>query len=108
MLYIGMIIPLIFRNHVKIPLLHLGTPIIVKLLILPFIVTIFLMFVQLPDFIKPIILIQASMPTLTLASVMFAKYAKEEEWAAIATITSTIVAMATIPFILYIGKFTIF
>jgi hypothetical protein len=63
MLYIVMMIPPIFRNHVKIPLLLLGTPIIIKLLILPFIVTIFLMFVQLLDFIKPIILIQASMPS---------------------------------------------
>lgn len=105
MLYIGMMIPPIFKQQYKVQILQIGTPLIVKLLILPFMVTVFLMVVELSNSIKQIILIQASMPTLTLASVMFAKYAKEEEWAALATITSTIVAMATIPFIIFIGKF---
>lgn len=46
--------------------------------------------------------LQAAMPTLTLSTILFAKYSADEEMGTITTILSTLVAFLTIPVMIYL------
>lgn len=105
MLYIGLLIPAIFKYKKKVPALHLGVPITLKLLVMPLIVISLLAFIPLPMDLKQVLTIQASMPVITLASLLFTKYGHDEDFGAMTTIVSTLVSLLTIPIIvLYSSK----
>lgn len=54
--------------------------------------------------IKQGIIIQAAMPTMTIAPVLLARYTQDEEIGVKAAFFSTICAILTIPFIVFLGS----
>ncbi|MGG3449228.1 hypothetical protein ABER98_04845 [Domibacillus aminovorans] len=61
-----------------------------------------MLFLNLELTIVQTVLIQSMMPTLTLASILFAKYSADENVGAITTVLSTLLALLTIPFMIYL------
>ncbi|KKK39840.1 permease [Mesobacillus campisalis] len=77
-------------------------PIGVKLIILPVVTVLAMHYVPLEIEVKQTIIIQSMMPTLTLASILFAKYAADEDFGAVTTILSTLIALFSIPIMIYL------
>ncbi|MBI0580525.1 AEC family transporter [Neobacillus cucumis] len=102
MFYIGMLIMTLQRGKVREKGHHLWIPLMVKLILLPFSVAVFIHFFELNPKIIQTLLIQSMMPTLTLASILFAKYSADEEMGALTTIISTIISLSTIPLMLFL------
>lgn len=102
MFYIGMTVMTLQRSKVSQSSQKIWIPILVKLFILPIVVAIMITFTRLENFIIQTVIIQSMMPTITLASILFAKYSKDEDMGAVTTVISTIVALLTIPLMLYI------
>ncbi|HLR75939.1 MAG TPA: AEC family transporter [Virgibacillus sp.] len=102
MFYIGAIIMSLQRSKVNESSSKIWLPIIVKLIILPISVALMINFIHLEKFIIQTVLIQSMMPTITLASILFAKYSGDEDMGAITTVMSTIVALSTIPLMIYL------
>lgn len=102
MFYIGAIIMTLQRSKVNESTSKIWLPITVKLIILPLSVAFMITFIQLDTFIVQTVLIQSMMPTITLASILFAKYSGDEDMGAMTTVMSTIVALSTIPLMIYL------
>jgi len=102
MFYIGAIVMTLQRSKVNNSSSKIWIPISVKLIILPIFVAIIVNFTRLETFIVQTIIIQSMMPTLTLASILFAKYSGDEDMGAVTTVVSTIAALLTIPLMLYV------
>lgn len=102
MFYIGMIIMSLQRSKVSESTQKIWLPITVKLIILPIVVTVMITMTQLETIIVQTVIIQSMMPTITLASILFAKYSGDEEMGAVTTVVSTIIALLTIPLMLYV------
>ncbi|MDQ0221151.1 hypothetical protein ELQ35_10695 [Peribacillus cavernae] len=103
MLYIGLLIPAFFREKKKVPVRFVSVSLLMKLLIIPLILIAILQIIPVTNDLKLIALIQVSMPTFTLATVLFARYAKDEDTAVATTVYSTIFSLLTIPLIAFIG-----
>ncbi|WP_342514575.1 AEC family transporter [Sporosarcina sp. FSL K6-1522] len=102
MFYIGILVMSIKFSRVKDNGLKVWIPISVKLLMLPALVAVLIGYFQLDMTIVQTVLIQSMMPTLTLASILFAKYSADEDMGAITTVLSTILALLTIPVMIYV------
>ncbi len=99
MLYIGMLIPPLVKAKKLTAVPGMWFPLSFRLLIIP-VLTMIVLSVSFFDLeIKQIVIIQAAMPTFMLATVLFAKYANDEETAVITTIYSTLLSLITIPII---------
>ncbi|PIC63379.1 permease [Sporosarcina sp. P13] len=74
-------------------------PIFSKLVVLPMaaLLIISILPIQMDVMTNKVILIQAMMPSLTLASILFTKYSKDDVFGAFATIMSTLISLVTIP-----------
>lgn len=101
MFYIGILVMTLKVSKVKENGLKIWIPITVKLVILPGVIAILIGFLALKMEIVQTIIIQSMMPTLTLASILFAKYSADEDIGAITTVLATILALFTIPFMIY-------
>jgi predicted permease len=102
MLYIGLMLAQLLRLRPKVRWTLLPTPIVVKLFVLPLIAAYIMKLLSLGTSVTDVVLIQTAMPTMTLASVIFAKCSADEELAAVTTIASTVLSIASIPIILTI------
>lgn len=102
MFYIGILVMTLKVSKVKESGLKVWIPISVKLMMLPALVALLIGYFQLNMTIVQTILIQSMMPTLTLASILFAKYSADEDMGAITTVLATILALLTIPVMIYI------
>lgn len=105
MFYIGVLIMTLRRSKVRESGSQIWIPLSVKLIILPLTVLILIHFYTFNLVINQTILVQSMMPTLTLASILFAKYSADEGLGAITTIVSTIISLSTIPLMLYVVHF---
>lgn len=101
MFFIGAIVSNFQRGQVKMSFFEVTVPIFIKLILLPFIVILFLMNSILSKLMIDIVIIQSMMPALTLSSVLFAKYSKDDKLGAFITILSTFASLLVIPLILY-------
>lgn len=102
MMYIGMLIPSLLKKKGQISIPQLGVPIGCKLILFPVLTAFILQAVSSLDMeITQVILVQSTMPTITLASILFAKCAADEEMGAAATVFSTLVSLSTIPVMVY-------
>jgi predicted permease len=72
-------------------------PLAVKLVVLPVTVACLTLWFSLPHDVARVVLMQSAMPTLTIASILFAKCGADEELAVVTTVISTAVSAATIP-----------
>lgn len=102
MFYIGMLISTLKRDKVRDKGNQLWIPLTVKLILLPLSVAVFIHFFDLNGKMIQTLLVQSMMPTITLASILFAKYSADEEMGALTTIISTIISLSTIPLMLYL------
>lgn len=102
MMYIGMLFPSLLKKKGQISLPQLGLPIVCKLILFPILTAFIFQSVSLDLEITQVILVQSTMPTITLASILFAKCAADEEMGAAATVFSTLVSLTTIPFMVYL------
>lgn len=102
MFYIGILIMTLKQSQIKTIGNKVWLPISIKLIILPVLAAAILFTIGLENLILQTILIQTMMPTLTLASILFAKYSADEEFGAFTTVLSTILAILTIPFMVFV------
>ncbi|MCK9912481.1 hypothetical protein MXD81_25220, partial [Microbacteriaceae bacterium K1510] len=54
--------------------------------------------------IARIAMVQVAMPTIAMASILFARYAADEEMGAMTTVFSTLIGLATIPAVVLVGS----
>lgn len=102
MLYIGFLIMNLKSANVKKVRSTLWLPLSIKLIVLPFIVAVFLSFIVLDRTMSQSIIIQAMMPTLTLSSVLFAKYSADAEGGALTTVVSILLGLLTVPMMIMV------
>ncbi|MEK3936361.1 AEC family transporter [Sporosarcina sp. FSL W7-1349] len=102
MFYIGVLIMTVRRSKVREVGSKVMLPIFVKLILLPVFAAILMYFIRVEPLVIQTILIQSMMPTLTLASILFAKYSADEDMGALTTVLSTIFALTTIPLMIYL------
>ncbi|WP_240470240.1 AEC family transporter [Brevibacillus laterosporus] len=107
MLYIGLLIPdlLVRKQQTAQALPILSLSMLVKLFLYPVIVAGLLWRFHLATEISQVTLVMAAMPTMTLAPMLFAKYAADEDLGAMATVSSTIISFVTIPLVVMLGQF---
>ncbi|WP_257348997.1 AEC family transporter [Pseudalkalibacillus decolorationis] len=104
MLYIGILIRMMLKEKGAMSISRLKVPILLKLIIFPILTIVLVMFTNLSMMVKQVIIIQAAMPTMTIAPVLLARYAQDEEIGVKATVFSTIFAILTVPFIVFLGS----
>ncbi|WP_027415932.1 AEC family transporter [Aneurinibacillus terranovensis] len=102
MIYIGMLIPSLLRKK-SASIRQIGMPLIMKLLIFPVVIALLVHIVPLHKEITQVVIVQSTMPTISLASILFARYSADEEYGAMATVFSTLLSMMTIPFMIAVG-----
>jgi len=102
MFYIGTIIMNLQRSRVSNATRQMWIPLVVKLFIVPLSVAFFVLLFHVDVVVIQTIVIQSMMPTITLASILFAKFSADEEMGAMTTVVSTIIALMTIPLMIYI------
>ncbi len=107
MMYIGMLIPALLQNKRRVPLPLLGMPIVVKLFVFPLVTAVLLSVLAIDSEITRIVMIQVAMPTIAVASILFARYAGDEEMGAMTTVFSTLIALLTIPAVVLVGSMII-
>jgi malate permease and related proteins len=104
MIYIGILIRMMLKQKKAMSISNLTVPILLKLIIFPIITILLVSFTNFSLLMKQIIIIQAAMPTMTFAPVLFARYTQDEEIGAKAAVFSTICAILTVPFIVFLGS----
>lgn len=104
MMYIGMLLPLFLRNKPQVSLPILGMPLVFKLFVFPMLAAFLLSLFSMDAEISSITLIQVAMPTLTMASILFGRYAADEEMGAMTTVCSTLLALVSIPAVVIMGN----
>lgn len=104
MLYIGMLIPVLMNNRKRVTLPMLGLPLAMKLVIFPLITAGLLLFLDMDQKLAHVALIQTAMPTIAMASILFARYAADEEMGAMTTVFSTLLGLLTIPTVIILGN----
>jgi predicted permease len=104
MIYIGMLIPTLLRNKKRVPIQVLGLPLTLKLFVYPMCAAALLVVFTLESEISQIVIIQTAMPTIAMASILFARYAADEEMGAMTTVFSTLLALITIPAVVMMGN----
>lgn len=100
MFYIGIMTMTLIQsssNSIRKSRSTLWLPITVKLILMPILAVLIGKALSLDEILLQTFLIQAAMPTLTLSSILFAKYSADEEIGIVTTIISTIAALFTIP-----------
>ncbi|RSK33723.1 AEC family transporter [Bhargavaea beijingensis] len=106
MFYIGIMIMSLFQQRSSGRLAGsrntLWLPVTVKLVLLPVFAVLIGIGLSVDRLVLQTLLIQSAMPTLTLSSILFAKYSADEEMGAFVTICSTAAALLTIPGMIYL------
>jgi predicted permease len=97
MLYTGLLLAQLFRQKPKLRPGLLPMPAVVKLVALPAAVAGLVHALSVDADIAQVVITQSAMPTLTIASVIFAKCSADEELAAIVTAVTTVLSVAVIP-----------
>ncbi|UOE62934.1 AEC family transporter [Priestia filamentosa] len=104
MLYIGILIRMMITQKGALSISKLTMPISLKLIVFPTLTIVLVVFTNFSMMVKQVIIIQAAMPTMTIAPVLLARYAQDEEMGVKAAVFSTICAILTVPFIVFLGS----
>ncbi len=104
MLYIGILIRMMLKQRGTMSISRLTVPILLKLIIFPILTIVVVVFTNFSMMMKQVIIIQVAMPTMTIAPVLLARYTQDEEIGVKAAVYSTICAILTVPFIVFIGS----
>lgn len=104
MLYIGILIRMMLKQKGTMSISRLTGPILLKLIIFPILTIVVVVFTNFSMMMKQVIIIQVAMPTMTIAPVLLARYTQDEEIGVKAAVYSTICAILTVPFIVFLGS----
>lgn len=102
MFYIGVLVMTLKKGSIRNTPIIIVIPIFVKLILLPVVAIPLLLLFSIEGIAFQTMLVQSMMPTLTLASILFSKYDADEEFGAVATVLATILALVTIPSLVYL------
>lgn len=102
MFYIGGLISTMEKTEIKRTKKIIWLPLTIKLFILPFVAIIVINIFSMQGILASLILIQSMMPSITLASILFSKYQRDDGYGAIVTMTSTVLSLPLIPFMYYV------
>ncbi|MDW0117482.1 AEC family transporter [Sporosarcina thermotolerans] len=102
MIYIGLLIATLSKKKKAISLRFISISLLMKLLVFPLMMIIVLQVIPITEDLKLVALVQVSMPTFMLATILFARYDHDEETAVMTTVYSTMFSLITIPLIVYI------
>lgn len=103
MLYIGLLIATFFKKKKVFSVRFISISLLMKLLVFPSIMIVVLQVIPVTEDLKLVTLVQLSMPTFMLATILFARYDQDEEKAVMTTVYSTIFSLITIPLIVYLA-----
>ncbi|WP_340373329.1 AEC family transporter [Peribacillus sp. FSL E2-0218] len=102
MFYIGLLIMSITKSQFLSAKSKIFIPAAIKLVVLPLVVFALIKMMEMDRLLSETLLIQAMMPALTLAPILFGKYGANDKLGAITTIITTIISMISIPLFLFI------
>ncbi|MBP6345618.1 MAG: AEC family transporter [Neisseriaceae bacterium] len=103
MIYIGLLVPGMWPKIRAMPKRQFTVPLLFKLFGVPALAMLMVSVLDLDLTLAQVILVQATMPTIALASIVFHKYGGDVDLAASTTIVSTLLALATIPIMVWLG-----
>ncbi len=104
MIYIGFLIPDMWKRLPALSLRRLAPPITFKLLFLPLATMGIILFIPALDgMLKNVLIVQMAMPTFTLASVLFERYDADVNFGIAVTTLSILLSIITIPLMIYIA-----
>lgn len=109
MIYIGMLVHVVLKDKCLKINRTLLIPVATKLLFVPLLGFLIISLISLDGSIATIFLLQTAMPTITTASIIFAKYSLKpnveiENLAAMVTVVSTLLSVLSIPLIMYVFR----
>ncbi|MGO4889751.1 AEC family transporter [Anaerobacillus sp. MEB173] len=104
MLYIGILIQVMLKKRGAMSISQLTLPLLLKLIFFPALTIVLVSLTNFSVLMKQVIIIQAAMPTMAIAPILLARYAQDEEIGVIAAVFSTICAILTVPFIVFLGS----
>lgn len=102
MIYIGLLIPDLWKVIHKIDLKRVTTGIIFKIILFPLSAFLLIFLLPIDSMVMKVVLVQATMPTFTLASVLFQRYKADVNFGIAMTLLSTMSSLITIPCMLYL------
>lgn len=103
MFYIGMLVMTIIKEKRRVSAKLVSIPVSFKLLILPLVGILVLLFLPLSRDVEQILLIELAMPSVTTASVIFALHRADEDYAVMHTLFTNLLCLITIPIIVVLG-----
>jgi len=101
--YIGMLIRTIAGKQEKVKPAELIAPIVIKLAIFPLVSLLVLAYLELDPTTAQAVLLQTAMPTLTLSTILFARYRANEGLATWTAAASTLLSLITMPCVMLLG-----
>lgn len=104
MIYVGLLIYLMVTQRTFQGVRLVTFPLVLKLIMVPALALLLLLLLDMDETLKMVVLIQATMPSLTTASIIMARYKRDEHFAALTTLISIILSLITIPGILVLGR----
>lgn len=102
MIYLGLLIPDLLHMMRKIDIKRLSIGIFIKVICFPLLAVMVIILLPLDSTITKVIIIQATMPTFTLASVLFQRYKADVNFGLAMTLVSVLISLITIPCMLYL------
>ncbi|TFE02086.1 AEC family transporter [Jeotgalibacillus salarius] len=102
MLYVGMLLPPLWKRKKEVMFPHLWFPVTVRLLVIPLIVMAVLSLFSFTGWTAQLIVLQTAMPAAMITAVLFSKFTEEEETAVVTIFASTLLSLVTIPFIAWL------
>lgn len=105
MIYIGLLVPDLVKVIHKIDLKRVAYGVVFKIMIFPLLTLLVIFLLPIDSMVVKVVLIQTTMPTFTLASVLFQRYNADVNFGIAMTIISVFGALLTIPCILYLINF---
>ncbi len=108
MIYIGLLVPGMWPKIRSMPKRQFTMPLLFKLFAVPVLAMLMVSLIDLDTTLAQVILVQATMPTLALASIVFYKHDGDVDLAASATIVSTLLALVTIPIMVWLGTILVY
>lgn len=102
MIYIGLLVPDLWKviRHIDLKRVTLG--VIFKILIFPLASFLFIILLPIDSMVIKVVLIQTTMPTFTMASILFQKYHADINFGLAMTIISVFGSLITIPCMIYL------
>ncbi|TDL31434.1 auxin efflux carrier [Jeotgalibacillus sp. S-D1] len=102
MLYVGMLLPPLLKKKRQVFFPEIWFPLSFRLLAIPLSMMAIFALVSFEGWIANMIVLQTAMPTAMVVAVLFSRFTDEEDTAVVTIFASTLLSLATIPFLAYL------